>query len=187
MLSFAKNLVHDDTGSCHCVLGCPYLQKIGPLILPKRYVIPLYEKYTSRNNKVCLHHLSLENPNWKWLWPPFRGEKNCSDYKVHGIHRPAWTHSFNAKIGFEKYEPRLEISVKMYQVLLVWFGKPIFDTFMLISWDSVHVFQNRFLHWNSESEPVNLNTMSPIIGTIFFSLIKGLEQFSIWIFQRKMK
>ena len=30
--------------TCVHALGCPYLQKFGPLILPKRYVIPMYEK-----------------------------------------------------------------------------------------------------------------------------------------------
>ena len=52
-----------------------------------------------------------------------------------------------------------------------------FDTFWPISQDSVHIFQNRFLRWNREFEPVDLNTMNPIIWTIFFSLIKGSEPF----------
>ena len=90
---------------------------------------------------------------------------------------PAWTHGFNAKIGLEKSAPSPEISVKMCQILVVWFGRPIFDTFLLISSDSLHTFQNRFLRWNRESELVNLNTMNPIIQTIFFSLIKGSEPF----------
>ena len=37
----------------------------------------------------------------------------------------------------------------------------------------MHIFQNRFLRWNRESEPVNLNTMNPIIRTIFFFTYKG--------------
>ena len=89
--------------------------------------------------------------------------------------RPAWAHGFNAKIGFEKYAPSPEISAKMCQILLVWFGRPILDTFLIISWDSVHIFQNRFLRWNRESKPVDLNTMNPIIWTIFFSPFKGSE------------
>ena len=47
--------------------------------------------------------------------------------------RPARTHDFNAKIGFEKNAPSPEISPKMCQFLLIWFGragtyfsKPIF-------------------------------------------------------------
>ena len=87
----------------------------------------------------------------------------------------AWTHDFNAKIEFEKYAPSPEISVKMCQILVVWCGRRIFDTFLLISWDSLHIFQNWFLRWNRESKPVNLNTMNPIIWTIFFSPFKGSE------------
>ena len=41
----------------------------------------------------------------------------------------------------------------------------------------MHIFQNRFFHWNHEFEPVDLNTMNPIIRTTFFSLIKGSEPF----------
>ena len=33
------------------------------------------------------------------------------------------------KIGFEKYAPSPEISTKMCQILLVWLGRPILDTF----------------------------------------------------------
>ena len=61
----------------------------------------------------------------------------------------------------------------MCQILLVWFGRPILDTFLIISWDSVHIFQNRFLRWNRESKPVDLNTMNPTIWTIFFFTYKG--------------
>ena len=63
----------------------------------------------------------------------------------------------------------------MCQILLVWFGRPISDTFLVISRDSVHIFQNRFLRWNREFKPVDLNTMNPIIWTFFFSPLKGSE------------
>ena len=89
--------------------------------------------------------------------------------------RPTWTHGFSAKIIFEKYATSPEISSKMCPILLVWFGRPILDTFLVISWDSVHIFQNRFLCWNRESKSVDLNTMNPIIETIFFSPLKGSE------------
>ena len=46
---------------------------------------------------------------------------------------------------------------------------------MAISLDSVHIFQNRFLRWNRESKPVDLNTMNPIIWANFFSPLKGSE------------
>ena len=91
-------------------------------------------------------------------------------------------HGFNAKIGFEKYAPSPEILAKMCQILLVWFGRPILDTFLVISWHSVLIFRNRFLRWNRESELVNLNTMNPMIGTTFFLLIKG-SALSSWPFQ----
>ena len=70
----------------------------------------------------------------------------------------------------KKYFHFLEISPKVYQFLRVWFGRAILDTFLIISWDWVHIFQNRFLCWNRESEPVDLNTMNPIIQTTFFHL-----------------
>ena len=60
--------------------------------------------------------------------------------------RPAQTQSLNAKIRFKKYAPSPKISAKKCQILLVWFGRPIFYTFLVISWDWVHIFQNRFLH-----------------------------------------
>ena len=44
--------------------------------------------------------------------------------------RPARTHGFNAKIGFEKYAPSPEISAKMCQNLQVWFRRLIFDTIL---------------------------------------------------------
>ena len=43
------------------------------------------------------------------------------------------THGLNAKIVFEKYAPSPEISAKMCQTLLVWFGGLILDTFLVIS------------------------------------------------------
>ena len=88
--------------------------------------------------------------------------------------RPAWTHGFNAKMGFEKYAPSPEISAKMCQILLVWFGRPIFNTFLVISWDPMQICQNRFLRWNREFEPVNLNTRNPIIWATFFTY-KGVR------------
>ena len=75
---------------------------------------------------------------------------------------------------------------KMCQISMVWFGRPILDTFLVISLDSVHIFQNRFLRWNRESEPLDLNTMNLIIRTIFFSLLKALEPFCRPFPQRKM-
>ena len=61
------------------------------------------------------------------------------------------------------------------QYLLVWFGRPILDTFLLISWDLVHILQNRFLCLNRESEPVDLNTMNPIIRKKFLFTYKGVR------------
>ena len=39
-----------------------------------------------------------------------------------------------------KYASSPEISAKMCQILVVWFGRLIFDTFLAISWDSVYIF-----------------------------------------------
>ena len=103
---------------------------------------------------------------------PFKGEKKL--FRLWGSwysNRLAWTHDFNAKIGFEKYALIPEISPKMCQFLLVWFGRAILDTFLIISWDSVHIFQDQFLRWNREAKPVDLNTMNPMIRTFIFSLL----------------
>ena len=70
----------------------------------------------------------------------------------------------------ETHASKSNLLAKMCQILVVWFGRSILDTFLIISWDSVHIFQNRFLCWNRESEPVNLNTMNPIIRPFFFHL-----------------
>ena len=77
---------------------------------------------------------------------PLKGKKKL--FRLWGSwysNRPAQANGYNAKIGFEKYAPSPEISAKMCQILLVWFGRPILDTFLIISWDSLYIFQNRFL------------------------------------------
>ena len=55
------------------------------------------------------------------------------------------THGFNAKIGFEIYAPSLDILAKMYPNLAFQSKYQRFLTFLPISHDSVHIFQNRFL------------------------------------------
>ena len=55
------------------------------------------------------------------------------------------THGFNAKIGLEKYAPSPEISVEMCQILVVWFGRPIFDNFFVNILGLGAHFQKRFL------------------------------------------
>ena len=102
------------------------------------------------------------------------------DYTIPGGW-PAWTHGFNAKIGFKKYAPSPEISAKMSKILQIWFGDLNLDTFNLISQDSVHIFQNRFLHWNRGFEPVVLSTMNPRNLTKIFLSYKG----SFRILERK--
>ena len=58
---------------------------------------------------------------------------------------------------------------------LVW--KAGFGHFLVISWDSVRIFQNRFLHWNRELKSVVLSTINPINGTNIFFDKKGLAGF----------
>ena len=55
-----------------------------------------------------------------------------------------------------------------------------FDLFRLISRDSVHIFQNWFLHWNRWFKPFVLSTMNPIIGRFFFGLLKELWNLKKW-------
>ena len=43
------------------------------------------------------------------------------------------------KFGLKKYALIPKISAKICQILLVLFGRPIFNTFLVISWDSVHM------------------------------------------------
>ena len=101
---------------------------------------------------------------------PFKGKKKS--FRLWGSwysNQPTWTHGFNAKIGFEKYAPSPKILPKKCPKSAFQTKPAKFDTFWPISRDSVHIIQNRFLHWNREFEPLDLNTMNPIIGTIFFS------------------
>ena len=56
--------------------------------------------------------------------------------------------------------------------------KPVrFWTFWPISQDSVHTFQNQFLHWNRGFKPVILSTINPINWTNFFLVVKGRLEF----------
>ena len=69
---------------------------------------------------------------------PFKGEKKIPImgfmvFKSTGLD----SRSQQKKSVFEKYAPSPEISAKMCQILGVWFGRPIFDTFLVISWDFV--------------------------------------------------
>ena len=123
----------------------------------------------------------------KWLWTLYKWKKKS--FGLWGSwysNRPAQTHGFNAKIVFEKYAPSPKILPKKCPKSAFQTKPAKFDTFWPISQDSVHIFQNRFLRWNREFEPVDLNTINPIIRTIFFSLIKGSEPFCRPFPHRKM-
>ena len=87
---------------------------------------------------------------------------------------PARTHGFNAKIRFKKYAPSPELFTKKCPTLAFQTKPAKFDIFLLISQDSVHIFQNRFLHcWNRWFKPVVLSTMNPINWTKIFLSYKG--------------
>ena len=68
--------------------------------------------------------------------------------------QPAQTYDFNTTIGFEKYASSPEISARICQNLLVWFGSPILDTFLVISPDSVNLFS---CDNSSRSPPVHMS------------------------------
>ena len=93
------------------------------------------------------------------------------------VYRVNYTHGFNTKIGFEKYAPSPKKLPKNCQKSAFQTKPAKLDTFWPISRYSLHTFQNRFLRCNRESEPVDLNTMNPIIRTNFFSRIKGSDIF----------
>ena len=82
-------------------------------------------------------------------------------------------------MGFEKYTSDPEILFKIYQNLNRQTKPSNFDTFWPISWDPMHIFQNRFLHWNREIKQVVLSMMKPINKNTFFSPYKGAEG-SLW-------
>ena len=72
---------------------------------------------------------------------PFKGEKNNRlDNRVHGIQIDRLGLTVSMQKSVLKTMHRVPIQVKMYQILQVWFGRQIFDTFLVISWDSVHIF-----------------------------------------------
>ena len=76
---------------------------------------------------------------------PFKGEKKL--FPLWGSwysNRPAWTHGFNAKIGFEKYAPGPEILTKMCQNLGCQTKPAYFETFWPLSQDSVQIFKTDF-------------------------------------------
>ena len=113
---------------------------------------------------------SLGGDSLKTSLTLYKWKKICSDYRVSWYsNRPAQSHGFNPKIGFEKYVPSPKSLPKKCPKSAFQTKPTKFDTFLPISRDSVHIFQNRFLHWNCEIEPVDLNTINPIIRTIFFS------------------
>ena len=112
---------------------------------------------------------------------PYKGEKKL--FRLQGSwssKRPARTHGFNAKIGFEKYAPGPEILSKMCQKSGRQTKPANFGTFWSIFRDPVHIFQNRFLRWNRELKPVILSTMNPINGTKFFLSYKGGCKYLSW-------
>ena len=111
-----------------------------------------------------LPHFSLK----KFLDPFISQKKNSSDYRLHGTQND-----------------RLELTVSTQKSVLKNIcqnlgrqTKPAyFETFWPISQDSVHIFQNRFFRWNREAESVSLNTINPIIRTIFLHLERGQRHF----------
>ena len=59
------------------------------------------------------------------------------------------SHDFKAKIGFEKYAPSPKLLRKNCPKSAFQTKPSKFDTFSPISWDSVHIFQNRWKPWKS--------------------------------------
>ena len=87
---------------------------------------------------------SLPSFLFKLASDPFISEKkNRSDYRVHGIQ--SQSHGFNAKIGFEKYAPSPMLLQNNCPKSAFQTKPSKFDTFLPISRDSVHIFQNRLL------------------------------------------
>ena len=66
----------------------------------------------------------------------------------------AQTHGFNAKIGFEKYAPRPKILSKKCQKSAFQTKPAKFDTFWLISRDSVHILILKLYTYHHHSSAV---------------------------------
>ena len=102
-----------------------------------------FQKYKFFYNRMSS---SLPSFQFKLASDPFISEK-----KLFGLqgswysNRPARTHGFNAKIGFEKYVPSPKILPKKCPKSAFQTKPAKFDTFWPISRDSMHIFQNRFL------------------------------------------
>ena len=104
--------------------------------------------------------------------PLISPKKNSSNYRVHGTQNDR----LESRVSIQKLVWSPEILAKRSQNMQVWFGNPDFGTFWLISQDPLHIFQNRFLHWNRELKPVVLSTMKPINETKIVCLIWGSRQ-----------
>ena len=100
-------------------------------------------------------------------------KKNSSDFRVYGTQNDRLETTVSTQTSVLKYMSP-EILAKMYSNLVFQPKCQKFLTFLAISQDLVHIFQNRFLHWNHGFKPVVLSNMNPIIRRIFFWLIKGL-------------
>ena len=88
------------------------------------------------------YHTAIAQLGLKWLWPLYKWKKNRLDYRVHAP-SPKILPKKCTKSAFQTKPAK-------------------FDTFWPISRDSMHSFQNRFLHWNRELKPVVLSTINPI-------------------------
>ena len=105
---------------------------------------------------------------------PFISEKkSCSDYRVHGIQ----IDGLNLTVSTQKLVLKNMHPVPRYRpkcVKFCWFG--LEGRFWTVFW---YYLGTRCIFFKPDFcvETVRLNTMSPIIRTIFFSLIKGSEKF----------
>ena len=61
----------------------------------------------------------------------------------------------------------------MYQNLINQTKPSNFDIFCRISWDPMHIFQNRFLRWNPELKPNVLSIIKPMNRTKIFLTYNG--------------
>ena len=74
--------------------------------------------------------------------PPFWGKKKFFINRVQNEKLELMVST--TKIAFEKYALDPELLVKMCQNWKVWLGRSKSNTFLLISWDPRHIFQNQF-------------------------------------------
>ena len=140
-------------------------------------VVLLYKETGSKEKNWIFDFLPTPFFTWKIPGPLYNWKKKSSDYRLHGTQNDR----LELTVSTQKSVLKNMYWVPRYYQKVSKIGLPnqtskILHILADISGLGAY-FQNRFLRCNRESEPVDLNTINPIIRTIFFSRIKGSDIF----------